>query len=293
MNQLRGNSGRLAAILCWSLVTLGWSLVQAQGVSVAPSRILLDGRARAATVFLSNRSNESETYRISLAYYVMDEDGTLIRSDATADDADDFAGRVLRYSPRRVVIPAGGSQTIRLLVRRPRDEQIDDREFRAHLSVCSVPSVPHLKEVEQTLPEVDDDKFLAQPVASVETLVPIVVRFGHPEATLDLAGAAIVRDPESGAPAVRFTIERTGGRSLYGDLSVTHRDLGGNETELYFGRGVAVYAPNTRRVFTIAPDGSSLDLRSGSILVEYRETRDGGGDLADVLEIHPAQLSQR
>ena len=294
MIQLWGNSGRLAAILCCLGVVLGHGQALAQGVSVAPSRILLDGRTRAATIFLSNRGNEAETYRISLAYYLMEEDGTLVRADSTANGAGDFAGHVLRYSPRRVVIPAGGSQTVRLLVRRPRDRQVEDQEFRAHLSVCSVPTVPHLKEVEQKLPEIEgDDKFLAQPVASVETLVPIIVRLGRPEATLDLAGAALVTDETSGRPAVRVSLERTGTRSLYGDLAVTHVDPAGNETELYYGRGIAVYAPNPRRIFTIAPDQPDLDLRGGSILVEYRETRDGGGDLADALEIRPGQLSRR
>ncbi len=43
-----------------------------------------DGKTRSAPGFLSKRGDEAETYRISLAYYDMDEDGRLIRSDSTA-----------------------------------------------------------------------------------------------------------------------------------------------------------------------------------------------------------------
>jgi len=287
-------TGVLGGILCLLVAVLGPASALAQGVSVAPSRILLDGRTRAATVFLSNRSSEAETYRISLAYYEMEEDGTLVRADSTATLGVNFAGEVLRYSPRRVVIPAGGSQTVRLLVRRPRDRNVDDQEFRAHLSVCSVPTVPRLREVEEQLPEVEgDDKVIIRAVASVETLVPIVVRFGHPEATVAIAGARLVQDAGKGQPAVRFALERTGTRSLYGNLTVVHADPMGNETQLYFGRGVAVYTPNERRVFTILPPTPGLDLATGTIFVDYQETPDGGGDLSAQLEIRPTQLSRR
>jgi len=265
----------------------------AQGVSVAPSRILLDGNTRAATVFLSNRGAETETYRIALVFYRMEEDGTMVRVDSSATRGENFAAEVLRYSPRRVVIPAGGSQTIRLLVRRPPDRNVDDQEFRAHLSVCSVPTVPRLREVEEKLPEVSEDQFIARPVASVEPLVPIIVRFGHPAAALARSRASILAQGPDGRPAVTFSLDRTGQRSLYGDLTVTHVNPLGHETQLYYGRGIAVYTPNPRRIFTITPPDERLDLRAGRVLVDYQETSDGGGDLGAQIEIRPSELSRR
>jgi len=274
------------------VLTASWA--QAQGVSVAPSRILLDGNTKSATIFLSNRSNEAETYRISLAYFTMEENGTLVRADSLATAMANFGGEVLRYSPRRVVIPAGSSQTVRLLVRRPRDRNVDDQEFRAHLSVTSVPTVPRLQEIEAEYPEVDGEtQFMARPVASVETLVPIVVRFGHPEAQLSVASGGVIEDGPSGHPAVTFSLNRTGDRSLYGNLTVTHIDPMGNESQVYYGRGIAVYTPNPRRVFTLTPPIEGLNLNSGRIVVDYQETPDGGGNLRSRVEINPSQLSQR
>jgi hypothetical protein len=283
--------GKASAKLCTlagALVILCSATAWSQGVSVAPGRIVLDGKTRAATVFLSNRSNEAETYRISLVYYRMEADGTLVRADSVASASADFAGEVLRYSPRRVVIPAGGSQTVRLLVRRPRDRDVDGQEFRAHLSVCSVPTVPRLQEVEEQLPEIDEEtQFIAQPVASVETLVPVIVRFGRPEATLAISNAGV-----NAEGAVTFQLDRSGGRSLYGNLTVTHVNPMGHETQLFYGRGVAVYTPNPSRRFTIAT-GPDVDARRGRIVVDYQETPDGGGDLHTRVEIQPSALSQQ
>ncbi len=193
-----------------------------------------------------------------------------------------------------MVIPAGGSQTVRLLVRRPRDRDVGGKEFRAHLSVCSVPMVPRLMEMEEVVPEVEgDDKIVVRPVASVETLVPMIVRFDRPEATLELADARILNDGPDGAPQVSFKLMRTGERSLYGNLTVTHVAPDGDETQLFYGRGVAVYTPLPFRRFVIDSPGENLDLLSGVVRIDYRETADGGGDLQDELEINPAQLSRR
>jgi len=287
------NTGKVLVISSCLLSLLVGGNALAQGVSVAPSRILLDGRTRAATVFLSNRSDEAATYRISLAFYRMREDGALIPADSTFTEAENFAAEVLRYSPRRVVIPAGGSQTVRLLVRRPAGRNVDDQEFRAHLSVCSVPTVPRLREVEEIPPDLPEENFVARLVASVETLVPIIVRFGHPEAQLAVSATSILPLGPEGRPAVTFTLDRTGQRSLYGDLTVTHVNPTGRETQLFYGRGIAIYTPNPRRVFTITPRDTTLDLRAGHVLMHYQETEDGGGDLQVRAEIWPSQLSRR
>lgn len=283
----------LGRFCCLAIIFLTTGAL-AQGVSVAPNRILLDGRTRSATVFLSNRGKEAETYRISLAYYKMQENGILVRADSMAAEAEDFAGEVLRYSPRRVVVPAGGSQTVRILVRRPAGLEVEDREFRAHLSVHSVPTVPRLREVEAPLPEdLRGDQFVVRPVASIETLVPIIVRFGKPRVEMAISEARLALAEDGDGPVIRFNLERRGERSVYGDLRVLHYDPAGRETTLHLGRGIAIYTPNPRRTFEIRPNVSELDLQKGRILIDYRETTAGGGDQKVQAEIRPPQLSQK
>ncbi|MEZ4389270.1 MAG: hypothetical protein R3D98_17120 [Candidatus Krumholzibacteriia bacterium] len=266
---------------------------RAQGVSVAPSRILLDGRTRSATVFLSNRGDRTETYRISLVPMIMRQDGALVRADSTQYDQAAFAEDVVRYSPRRVVIPAGGSQTVRLLVRRPHDREVGDTEFRAHLSVRSIPTVPRLEELETPLPEnIPEDQFVAVPVASVETLVPLVVRFGKPDATVSIVEPHLIK-ADDGQPALGFDLQRTGERSLYGQLTVTHVDPSGLETPLYFGRGIALYTPNPSRSFRISVGDRGVDLTNGRITIDFVETEDGGGDCEAHAALAPQVLSRK
>ncbi len=266
---------------------------RAQGVSVAPSRIVLDGRTRSATVFLSNRGDRTETYRISMIPIVMREDGALLRADSTQIDQAAFAENVVRFSPRRVVIPAGSSQTVRLLVRRPRDRDVGDVEFRAHLSVCSIPTVPRLDELVEAPPEdLPEDQFVAKPVASIETLVPVVVRFGKPRAVAAIESPSFEKN-EQGTEFLSFYLTREGSRSLYGQLTVTQVDPMGNKTELYHGRGLALYTPNERRLFRIPLGTGSRDLQAGRITIDFVESEDGGGDQEVHTVIQPGTLSLR
>lgn len=294
MSLQSAKSGLRPGTLCLLILMLLTTSALAQGVSVAPSRIMLDGRTRSATVFVSNRSNEAQTYRVSLSYWLMEEDGTLVRADSLASEADDWAGHVLRYSPRRVVIPAGGSQTLRLLVRRPPGRDVENSEFRAHLSVRSVPTVPRLQEVEdEPLDERERDTLVARLQASVETLVPVVVRFGRPEARIALAEVQ-VRDADHGRQQLSFKIEREGERSVYGWLVVKHFAPSGVETNIYAGRYVAVYAKNPHRIFRVTPDlEDSVDLTQGRLTISYEEVPEGGGDQSLFHEFHAGQLSLR
>jgi len=286
--------GKILGSFCGLIALIMAGEAVAQGVSVAPNRILLDGRARSATVFLSNRGQHAETYRISLAFFKMTETGALVRADSLLSAEDHHAEQVLRYSPRRVVVPAGGSQTVRLLLRRPHDLEVEGKEFRAHLSVASVPMVPRLREVEDgPLPELGADQFSVRPVASVETLIPIIVRFGNPEAELTITGAELLNDATDGQPLVTFDLERRGERSVYGDLTLVHVDGSGRQSQVYYARGIAIYPPNDRRIFEIRPDFGSLDPRSGSLLIDYRETAAGGGDLEVQARIDSPRLTRR
>lgn len=280
MTQHPANRCRWTGILCSLLIVLCAASAMAQAVAVVPSRIVLDGRARSATAFISNRSDQAETYRVSLSYWRMAETGALVRADSLADSTPDFAGRVLRYSPRRMVIPAGGSQTLRILVRRPPDLQDRDMELRAHLAVRSVPTVPRLQEVSGELQTDREDVIVARTWASVETLVPVIVRLGRPQAEIALEKASITEATADAGQALEFVIDRRGDRSVYGDLVVDHVGADGERVNLHTARGVAIYANLDRRRFRVdlgRLDGS--DLLGGRITIDYQETSDGGGDL--------------
>ena len=250
----------------------------ATGVSVAPSRILLEGRTFAATIYLTNRGTETNTYRVGLTKLRMLESGEILPAEASPDAGELFADDLIRWSPRRCVIPPGGSQTVRLLVRRPRGNMPQKAEYRTHLSVRSIPNVPRLEEIEDGADDtqVNDGSLSVQAVAAVETLVPVIIRFGRLEAA---AGIEAVSLRPGLTPRVDFDLTRQGDRSLYGDLHFVHVDADGDESDLGHIRGLAVYTPITRRRIEYelrVPDG--VDLARGSLRIDFEETEDGGGD---------------
>jgi len=276
----------LGATLLASITLLGTFVeaASAAGVSVAPNRIVLQGRTLAATVYLSNRSDKPSTYRIGLARLRMLPSGDIVRDDDDRDTGELYADQIIRYSPRRAVIPPGGSQTVRLLVRRPRGDMPQNAEYRAHLSVRSIPDVPRLEELQESEPApLGDDEISVRAVATVETLVPIIVRFGRLEAEAEIRDLSVALGP---APEAHLALVRSGARSLYGELAVRHVALDGETTDLGMIRGLAVYTPITGREIDCSLEiPAGVDLTSGTLVAEFHETPDGGGDQTASAEI--------
>jgi hypothetical protein len=179
-----------------------------------------------------------------------------------------------------MVIPPGESQTLRILVRRPPDLQDENAEFHAHLAVRSVPTVPKLREVAD--PEIPDleNVVIARPQVSVETLVPIIVRFGRPGATLELADSWLETGPEPGSRTLHLIMNRGGDRSIYGDITVDYVAPDGQQTNLVYSRGCAIYTEVARRILSIdLSQHPAIDPARGKVVLDYRETAKGRGDL--------------
>lgn len=261
------------------VVGLGPRASLAQGVSVTPLRVLFDGRERSTTVFLSNRSNTQNTYRISLVNRRMLQDGDIVPAEEQGP-GERFADGMISFSPRRVTIAPQSAQTIRLLVRRPRGDVPEDVEFRTHMSIQSIPPTPRLEDLETNEKLIEEQKLLVQPVVTVETVIPVIIRFGNPQATIAVENPRLkLNDPGLPDPQLVVDLVRTGDRSVHGDLEVFHVRPDGSRESLYVSRGLAVYAPLQVRTKTIRMKGvDPARLTTGSLLVRYRETPDMHGD---------------
>src|SRR3954471_1215205 len=102
---------------------------------VAPTRIVLDGR-KGAEVILNNIGEEPATYRISIEFRRMTEDGGLIDvAEPTAEDK--AAADMIVYAPRRVTLAPHQPQAIRIAARPP--QGLPDGEYRVHLLFRAVP----------------------------------------------------------------------------------------------------------------------------------------------------------
>jgi len=260
-------------LLLWSAIVLCGGVLDtlANGLSIAPIRLVFDGRSRVATVYLTNKSDAETTYRILVRDKRMLESGQIVDAE-DAWPGERFASELLRFSPRRVVLKPGSSQTVRIMLRNPSEGQLEHGEYRTHLVFQSVPNVP---------PPGDriDDHTVAH--AIIETSIPVIIRRDNPEATVAFASAsvdtALSRD---GRPQLDLVLARQGERSIYGDITVDWIDDGGQERTVAKIVGIAVYHPTPRRHVRLPLNVEDPDvLSTGHLHVRFEESALGRGDL--------------
>ena len=142
------------------------------GLLVAPTRLVMEARDHAAEFVLRNQSNEDATYRISLVNRRPDASGRMVTVE-NAKPEDKFADRMIRYSPRQVTVPAGGTQTVRIAVRRP--AELEAGEYDTRIFFQAVP-------VDQPLradgSDLEGEGVAIQLRAIYGVTVPIVVKHG-------------------------------------------------------------------------------------------------------------------
>ncbi len=250
------------------------SVTLAQSLTVSPTRIVLEGRTRSAEVTLINRGTAPGTYRISFKNMRMLEDGSYEDID-TPGPGERFADKMIRYAPRRVVLEPGVTQTVRLLVRKPRD--LAPGEYRSHLLFQAIPPPTAGADIEAL--ELEEGEIRVQIRTIFGLSIPVIVRHGKVSASVTLSDLSLRPTEKPGEPPlVAFRLNRSGDRSVYGDVAVTFKPNGGGETEVGLIRGIAVYTPNKSRTAQLPlrpPDG--VELKRGRLHVVYRARVEEGG----------------
>jgi len=241
-----------------------------------PTRIVFDKQQRAAQVELMNQGRTPETYRINLVNRRMGPNGEFIAIEQPGP-GEQFADPMLRYSPRQVTIPPGGSQIVRILLRKP--DGLADGEYRSHLQFDRVAEATGSSSVEDVARRGNPDVGVVIQ-ALVGASIPVIVRQGDTHARLELAELA-VQAPTPAAPGVlSFQMKREGNRSVYGDLVATFTTTAGVIFEVARAGGVAVYVPNaTRRVQMPLQLPAGGALPAGTLRLAFRERPESGGKL--------------
>jgi hypothetical protein len=245
----------------------------AQGdLLIAPTRLVLDGR-RGGEVILANIGSEEATYRVTLELRRMTPDGELERvAEADANASEKAALEMIRYAPRRVVLPPSQPQAIRISARPGAD--LPDGEYRVHMSFAAVPKVrpiePQADGTEQGL--VID----LTPIYGIT--MPIIIRKGELQVTTALANPRIEQTQDG--PAFVVDISRAGTASVYGDLLVYAQ---GQDEPVFVARGLGVYPEIETRhsAFELSPEQAAA--MRGPVKVEFRQPlQDGGGLIASI-----------
>ena len=243
---------------------------------VAPTRVVLEGRQRTAEITLVNTGPSAATYRISLINLRMDEHGGTQEVEASgAQPGEHFATDLIRFSPRQVTLEPHAAQTVRIQARKP--AELEAGEYRSHLQFRAIPSnAPAVKGPESST------ALSVHLTIIYGVSIPIIVRQGETSAEATLSALELV--PPAGdekGPTLRFQINRTGNRSVYGDLSVMFVPAGGKTSMVGRVNGIAVYTPNAERIAGIVlqiPPG--VVLKNGLLRLAYKKQDKGLGALA-------------
>lgn len=262
----RRTVGSLLAAVGLSLV-LPSSLAAQGDLLIAPTRLVLDGRG-GGEVILSNVGAEEATYRVSVELRRMTPDGSLEPvEEALANVTEKAALEMVRYAPRRVTLPPGEPQAIRISARP--GEGLPDGEYRVHMSFAALPKV---RPIDSTVASAEGFSVNIIPIYGIT--MPIIVRKGQLEVTAGLANPMLEQTPEGAMFAV--DISRAGEASVYGDLLVYGQDA---DEPLFVARGLGVYPeiPGRHAAFPLSPEQAAA--MRGPVRVEFREPLQFGGAL--------------
>lgn len=214
----------------------------AQALKVTMKRIVFEGPNRTANLTIINNSAEEQAYRLGWRQMRMTENEALTE----VADAADAAGLkpvddLVRYAPRRIVIAPGGTQQVRLLLRKPAD--LAEGEYRSHFWIQ--PEAESVKFEPPTAEEQEAAK--TKPVIQIKMLtgitLPVIVRHGQMSVKATIGDARVTRDADGKNMNVSFIAGREGNRSVYGDLKFTCN----GDVLAKLVRGVAIYTEVNKR----------------------------------------------
>lgn len=219
--------------------TLAFHALDAYAVKITMKRVIFEGTKRAEVLTLINNTAEEQTYRLGWRNMRLTEDAGLKEIPEGETPADiKFADQMVIFAPRRVVIPPGGSQQVRLMLRKPKD--LAEGEYRSHLWVR-----PEAEAVKFEAKPAEDGKSAVQIKMLAGLSLPVFVRQGQMTATAKFESASARQ--ADGKLKIDLVLSRQGNRSLYGDLDFIC--TGGEEKVIRQMRGIAIYPELTQRRF--------------------------------------------
>jgi len=183
--------------------------VSGPGLLVTPTYVVLDNHTRSEALLLSNRGNAPETYRITIVNRLQKPDGQLVEADKPVA-GEGFASTIVRYAPREVVLAPDKPQTVRLLLQMP--ASLPDGEYRSHILFQQIPTVTASEPGAEVAPGIS---VTIRAVFGIT--IPLIVRKGTLAATASLSDLHVIR-LAGDQPGLAFHLNRSGSRSLHGDL---------------------------------------------------------------------------
>jgi len=257
----------LLAIL-FSLLLSSTNLSAQGNLLITPRRVVFEGNKQSQELTLANTGVDTAKYTVSFVEYRMTEEGSFVQIDKP-DEGQLFADKYLRFFPRSVTLPPNGSQVIRMQFRKLPDMQTG--EYRSHVYFRAVPKESLLGE-EQANVDTTSIGIKLVPIFGIS--IPVIIRNGNLDVKVNLTNIDLDLKSDT-VPNLTITFERSGTKSVYGDLSVMWQSAQGEPVEVGIVRGLAVYTPNKLRKFKMQlRNVPGVDYTKGKLLIKFQAPND-------------------
>jgi hypothetical protein len=264
---------RKAGFFIFSLLLLqGVQQVFSQGnLLVAPIRVVFEGAKQREDLNLSNIGQDTAVYLISFIHYQMLENGSFRQLENTDSLPTPRSDSYLRIFPRRVTLPPGESQVVRLQFRKPAG--MSDGEYRSHLYFRAEKEVTPLG---MRTAGADSSNLSVSITPIFGISIPVIIRSGNLNLDIKLSDVslAVLNDSVYNLGVV---INRTGNRSAYGNLRAEFVPDKGTSFEVGLANGVGVYTELNKRIYNLPlriKNGAKL--KGGKLVITFTSPADDG-----------------
>lgn len=257
---------RSLSILIFALIC-GKSFAQGD-LLVTPKRVVFEGNAQREELSLINMGKDTATFSVSFLQKNMREDGSFITLDKPAD-IKMSAEPYLRLFPRTVTLAPGEPQVILIQCRRSPNMTIG--EYRSHL---------YFRSEKDYKPLGSKNPFKDTTLVSIDLIpvfgisIPVIIRAGEVNATTSFTNLKLGVAQDS-IPTLKFTINRAGNCSTYGDLVVEY--ITGQNKPIIVGnvKGVGVYTNIDHRNVSVKLNQiRGIVFKTGNLRVRYTSPED-------------------
>ena len=255
-------------MLTFSVLSILPSAAFAQGdLLITPRRVVFEGSKQSQELTLANTGRDTARYNVSFVQYRMNENGSFEQIEEP-DSGQYFADKYLRFFPRSVTLAPGESQVVRMQFRRMPD--MKPVEYRSHVYFRAVPKETALGDDLQQ----DSTSIGIRLIPIFGITIPVIIRPAELSVTTELRD--IVLDTKSDTiPYLSVTFDRSGDKSVYGDIIVSWIPDKGPAVEVGVVRGIAVYTPNKVRRFRMQLlKKEGIDYAKGTLQVRSQSPGD-------------------
>lgn len=244
-------------------------VINAQGnLLITPRRVVFEGAKRSMDLNLANTGQDTAVYAISILQERMKEDGSF-ETITEPDSGQRFADKYVRFFPRSVRLGPNEAQTVKIQL--TRTNELTPGEYRSHFYFRSIPNIKPMGEEEAVK---DTTAISVKLVPIFGITIPVIIRVGESTAKVTLTDLSL-KMVEDTIPLLIMVFNRTGNMSVYGDLAIDYVSPQGKISHVGIANGIAVYTPNTRRIFQLnLYKIPGVNFRSGKLKATYSAPSD-------------------